>query len=381
MCGLSFGIYIARVVTYLYRIKSYRITNMLSQTAKWILFYPVQLIICCFGIPCNVISALVWSRLRRKGKRKNKHVCMYFILLSIVDICVLIFSILSDLLPVVNRQLVEGASPLFGRIFIYLIHPAHFLFLFISIFLVTMLSMERLKFILKPFSSLTFSKKWSRGLLFAVFCISFVVNIPSFFEYRLATVNGTTYILKALKYEANQSFRDIVFLSHCMFGLALPWLIMLVCNVILVTKSYNRLRVTTKNSVNNDTVHLLKTTSALTFSSLFLLSVQCVSRCFKMFTFDSETNWELINKIADIGHLAIPLNSSVNFIMFCLPGSYFRNEMVDMFKSISSPKESKQEKRKNMNGSTDSTDYSTATTTQTLELKACDNEVYIGEDE
>lgn len=361
--------------------RNVRFVSMLSQTAKWILFYPVQLIICCFGIPCNAISAMVWSRLRRKGKRKNKYVCMYFILLSLVDICVLIFSILSDPLPVVNRQLVDGASPMFGRIFVYLIHPAHFFFLFTSIFLVTVLSMERLKFIMQPFSSLTFSKKWSRGLMLSVFCISFVVNIPSFFEYKLATVNGTTYILKALKYEANQSFRDIVFLSHCMFGLALPWLIMLVCNVILVTKSYNRLRTTAKNSVNNDTVHLLKTTSALTFSSLFLLSIQCVSRCFKMFTFSSETNWELVNTIADIGHLAIPLNSSANFIMFCLPGSYFRNEMIDMLKSMLNPRKGNQNKRKNMNGLNGSGDDFSQGNTQILELKACDNEVYMGEHE
>lgn len=304
---------------------------MLSNLARWILFCPVQLVICCFGIPCNIISALVWVRLRKKGKRKNKCVCTYFILLSITDICVLIFSLLSDALPVLNKELVEGASPTFGWFFIYFIHPAHFFFLFASIFLVTVLSMERLKYILQPFSSLTLSKKWSRGLLLSVYCVSFVVNIPSFFEYKMVFNNGTTYILKALKYEGHQSFRDIVFLSHCVFGLALPWFIMLVCNVILVTKSYNRLRCTPKNSVNNDTVHILKTTAALTFSSLLLLSVQCISRCFKMFTFSSENNFGLVNTIADIGHLAIPMNSAINFVLFCLPGSYFRNELVDMF--------------------------------------------------
>ena len=364
--------------------------SMLSQTAKWILFYPVQLIICCFGIPCNIISAMVWSRLRRKGKRKNKYVCSYFILLSLVDICVLIFGIFSDVLPVMNKRLVDGTSPMFGRIYIYLIHPAHFFFLFTSIFLVTVLSMERLKFIIQPFSSLTFSKKWSHGLLLFVFCISFVVNIPSFFEYRLVTVNGTTHIVKALKYEANKSFRDIVFLSHCMFGLALPWLIMLVCNVVLVIKSYTRIRCTAKNSVNSDTVHLLKTTSVLTFSSLFLLSIQCISRCFKMFTFSSQTNWELVNTIADIGHLAIPINSAVNFIMFCLPGSYFRHELIDMFKFIINP--SKSDEKPQMKRSLDtqggtkdsnsSSGYSSSENSQTVvddrSNAAYKNEVYIG---
>ena len=51
-----------------------------------------------------------------------------------------------------------------------------------------------------------------------------------------------------------------------------------------------------------------------------------------MFTWHSEESWALVNLIADIGHLAIPCNSAVNFIMFCLPGSFFRNEMLIMFK-------------------------------------------------
>ena len=289
--------------------------NMLSPTTKWILFYPVQLIICCFGIPCNIISAMVWSRLRRKGKRKNKYICVYFILLSLVDICVLIFCILSDVLPVANKQLTDSALPLFGRIYIYLIHLVHFFFLFTSIFLVTVLSMERLKFITQPFSSLTFSKKWSRCLLFSVFCISFVVNIPSFFEYRLVTVNGTSYIVKALKYETNESFRDIVFLSHCMFGLALPWVIMLVCNVVLVIKSYTRIRSVAKSSINNDAIHLLKTKSTLTFSSLLLLSIQCISRCFKMFSSHTNRKWSTLSLILDILQFpSIRLSTSSCFI-------------------------------------------------------------------
>ena len=118
--------------------------------------------------------------------------------------------------------------------FLHLFDPS-----FTSIILVKVMSMERLKLIMQPFSSLTLSKKRSHGLMSFVFCISFVVNIPPF---RLVTVNGTTHIVKALKYEENKSFRVIVILSHCMFGLALPWLIMLVWNVVLVIKSYTRIR-------------------------------------------------------------------------------------------------------------------------------------------
>ena len=224
-----------------------------------------------------------------------------------------------------------NAARWFGKFYIYFIHPTHFYLLFTSIFLVVVLSVERLKFIIRPLSSLTFSKNWARALWMFVFAVSFVVNIPSFFEYEMVTINGTS-IVKPLDYEKNVSFRDIVFISHCIFGLAIPWSVTLVCNILLVTKSFNRLKTVSRNSVNADTVHILKTTTALTFSSLLLLSIQCISRCFKMFTWHSEESWALVNLIADIGHLAIPCNSAVNFIMFCLPGSFFRNEMLIMFK-------------------------------------------------
>eukprot|EP00111_Clytia_hemisphaerica_P020861 TCONS_00061536-protein len=304
---------------------------MFQTDVKWVLFCPIQLIICAIGIPCNIISAMVWSRLKKKGRSKNKSACNNFILLSIVDIGVLIFSVVSDVVPVMNKKLMNNAAKWFGKLYVYFIHPMHYYLLFTSIFLVTVLSIERLKFVIRPLSSLTFSKNWARALWMLVFAVSFVVNIPSFFEFEMVTINGTT-IVRPLSYENNVAFRDIVFISHCIFGLALPWLVSLVCNILLVTKSFNRLKTVSKNSVNADTVHILKTTTALTFSSLLLLSIQCISRCFKMFTMYSEESWALVNKISDIGHLAIPCNSAVNFIMFCLPGSFFRKEMLTMFK-------------------------------------------------
>jgi len=312
---------------------------MFPPFVRWVLFCPVQIIICCFGIPCNIISALVWLRLKKKGQVKNKSVCDNFILLSLVDLCVLMFSILSDILPVIYDNLIknEGGSCFFGYFIQYLIHPAHFFFLFTSIYLVTVLSVERLTFVMRPLSRLTFSKHWSRSLWLFVFVISFLVNIPSFFEYEV--VKGTTnstYCVKPVDYSNNIPFRNIVFISHCIFGLAIPWLTSLICNIVLVSKTFNRFRNSHSTStVNSDTIHILKTTTALAFSSLILLSVQCISRCFKMFILSKKhENWSLIQQVADVGHLAIPLNSTINFIMYFLPGSFFRNEMIKMFKRI-----------------------------------------------
>lgn len=311
---------------------------MFNPFVRWVLFSPIQTIICCIGIPGNVISALVWSRLKNKGQLKNKSVCNNFILLSIVDLGVLIFSILSDVLPVTDEDLIKdsGGSCLFGYVLKYFIHPAHFYFLFSSIYLVTVLSVERLNFVVRPLSRLTFSKSWSRALWLSVFLIAFVVNIPTFFEYEIVKDVNITYCIAPVDYVNNIAFRNIVFFSHCIFGLAIPWFISLLCNIILVGKTFNRLRNRHSSStVNSETRHILKTTSAITFSSLILLSVQCISRCFKMFILSkNQKNWALIQRVAYVGHLAIPLNATINFIMYCLPGSYFRKEMTKMFRRV-----------------------------------------------
>jgi len=278
---------------------------MFTSFVRWVLLCPVQIVICCFGIPCNIVSAFVWSRLKNKGQLKNKSVCDKFILISIVDLCVLVFSILSDVLPAIYDNLIKTkeGSCLFGYFFKYLIHPAHFYFLFASIYLVTVLSVERLTFVMRPLTRLTFSKHWSRLLWLSVFVISFLVNIPSFFEYEI--LNGTanaSYCVTPINYSNNIQFRNIVFISHCIFGLAIPWLISLLCNIALVGKTFNRLRHSSATStVNGDTIHILKTTTALTFSSLILLSVQCISRCFMMFILSklifTESNFRTIKDI------------------------------------------------------------------------------------
>jgi len=171
---------------------------MFTSFVRWVLLCPVQIVICCFGIPCNIVSAFVWSWLKNKGQLKNKSVCNNFILLSIVDLCVLVFSILSDVLPAIYDNLLKTkeGSCLFGYFFKYLIHPAHFYFLFASTYLVTVLSVERLTFVMRPLTRLTFSKHWSRLLWLSIFVISFLVNIPSFFEYEILKWNRKRILLR-----------------------------------------------------------------------------------------------------------------------------------------------------------------------------------------
>jgi len=155
---------------------------MFTSFVRWVLLCPVQIVICCFGIPCNIVSAFVWSRLKNKGQLKNKSVCDKFILISIVDLCVLVFSILSDVLPAIYDNLLKTkeGSCLFGYFFKYLIHPAHFY----------------LTFVMRPLTRLTFSKHWSRLLWLSIFVISFLVNIPSFFEYEILKWNRKRILLR-----------------------------------------------------------------------------------------------------------------------------------------------------------------------------------------
>ena len=148
-------------------------------TLKWYLNVPLTLTICVFGIIGNIISALVWKRLNKKARPGNALATIYFILLPLIDICVLIFTIFVDVLPLMGPEsLIKSFTYNFA--FVYVFHPLHFYFLFASIFLVAVISFERLKLIMYPLLRLTLSKRTTSVSIMFVFAVSIVVNLPSF---------------------------------------------------------------------------------------------------------------------------------------------------------------------------------------------------------
>ena len=77
----------------------------------------------------------------------------------------------------------------------------------------------------------------------------------------------------------------------------------------------------------------------VTFSFLILLAWQCISQCFFMLGVgksDPTTNqWNIVNTSFAVAKLGVIINSSINWIFYCLSGTMFRKEMIKMFKRMS----------------------------------------------
>ena len=297
----------------------------------WVFEYPLTLIICIVGIIGNFLSILVWKRLEKKLAKPNRNVARLFGILAAVDLCVLVFTILVDVIP--------AASPSIKYVYEYIIffiwfgHPLHFYFLFVSIFMAASVSIDRLKLIVYPFYSMRSGRQFFSCAIVLVFGFATVLNIPSFFEYEITHESNSTVMLSKVNYTSNIRLRNIVFVSHCAAGVVVPWLTVLIANSIILFRTYYRTAVDLPKKFkknrrqSNEHRHMTATLLLLTGTCLLTLSVQCISRCILMFARHDHPFFHSIEAAARFGHIAIPLNSALNIGLFSLPGKQFRKEL------------------------------------------------------
>ena len=302
----------------------------------WIFEYPLTIIICVTGGIGNFLSIFVWRRLEKKLSKSNCNIAKMFTILAGVDLGVLTFSILVDVLPVALPVLKSVYA--YVIFFMYVGHPLHFYFLFVSILMTAAISIDRLKLIAFPFFVMPYGARWKTFAVTVVFGLAFVLNIPTFFEFKIAGGINNTDLLSKVNYTENQRLRNIVFVSHCAGGVFIPWTMVFISNVVIFLKSYQSKaesrspKCAPTNRRNNEHRRMTLTLLLVTGSCLLTLSFQCISRCIFMFVKSDNPRYPLIEAAARFGHIAIPLNSALNIGLFCLPGKMFRLELYDLLK-------------------------------------------------
>ena len=293
------------------------------QLLHWIFEYPLTIKICVTGAIGNFLSIFVWRRLEKKLSKSNRNIAKMFTILAGVDLGVVTFSILADVLPV--------ALPVLKSVYAYIIfymyvgHPLHFYFLFVSILMTAGISVDRLKLIAFPFFVMPYGARWKTFVVTLVFGLAFVLNILTFFEFKIVRGINNTALLSKVNYRENQRLRNIVFVSHCAGGVYIPWTMMFISNVVVFSKSYQRKAETRSpkcvptNRRSNEHRRMTLTLFLVTGSCLLTLSFQCISRCIFMFVESDNPRYPLVEAAARFGHIAIPLNSALNIGLFCLP--------------------------------------------------------------
>ena len=128
-----------------------------------------------------------------------------------------------------------------------------------------------------------------------------------------------------------------------MFLVLVPWITIAIINSCIIyrlTKNRNKLRKIDKTGrihstrMRQDrqmTVVLL----TITFSFLLFLAWQCITQCFFMLGFgknmDNQSVWQLVDASYAFASLGVVFNSSINFFLYCLSGTGFRRELVQLF--------------------------------------------------
>ena len=193
-------------------------------------------------------------------------------------------TVLVMVLPYADVSLFKSKT--FAMFFSYVGHPLHFLLIFVSIYMVVAMSLDRVRLIFRPFSR--YNKNQQRVYLtITVFTgLAFFLNIPSFFEFRPIQHSDGVWHLTEVRYLHRREFRNAVFVTHCIGVIVLPWLIMFVSNILLIFKSSSRIKnirqmsnASTKDENDTDHRQMTKTLLVVSVVSLILLSIQCVARC------------------------------------------------------------------------------------------------------
>jgi len=309
-----------------------------KRNVLWALYVPVCITICVLGTIGNILSLIVWRRLRKKSRVGNISTTTYFMLLSYVDIGVLLTTLPTMTLPYLEEGVLRNRA--FAVFFSYIGHPLHYFLIFLSIYMVVAMSIDRVRLVFRPFSRYSQNQKYTY-LMIAIFTgIAFFLNIPSFFEFKPEQDHYTgKWKLTEIRYLHRREFRDAVFTTHCIGVIVLPWMTMFIANIFLIVKSSRRLKSVRSMSTNEEEYcaehrQMTYTLIFVSMTSLVLLAVQCISRCVTMFYYIDSSVWPRIHYAREIGNMTLPLNSALNFILFCLPGKRFRKEMMHVVKTL-----------------------------------------------
>ncbi|XP_066919351.1 FMRFamide receptor-like [Clytia hemisphaerica] len=291
----------------------------------------VGIAICIIGFFGNIISISVWRRINNRRYDSGKSAGMFLISLAIVDSGLLIFFTMTESFQSISTEV--KYTYYYVWFYCFVGFPMYFFFIVASIWMVISITYNRFVAVVFPHktSSLNTIRK-SYIIIFLTLFFSFAINMPHFFNFHpIQDVNGHWAAGKT-NYGKTYGATMYDFWGHCMLLVLIPWLIISILNGVIIYKLYsNRPTVSKKKfSKEHQTTIILLTVS---FAFLFFLIWQCITQCFYMLHFKSNNKeiWYDISSAYAPARLGVVLNSSINFVLYCLSGQMFRKEMLRMF--------------------------------------------------
>lgn len=298
-------------------------------------------ILCVLGLVGNTISIVVLN----KERRREKTIAFLLQVLAIVDNVFLVSCLCIQTLKT-TALCIDGVSQPFRDAIPYLefwARPVASITQMMGVWMTVMVTVDRYTALCSPFSKFRICIKRNLTKLTLLLVIVIIIyNIPRFFEVQLQegwndVENRTQVTLKTTLTGAGlHNYKAIYHLGlFFIFRLFLPLSILIILNIklIQVLQVATRERYTLTNQRNNRK-------EAFTLSIILVTTVCVVCQLpdlvVRSLWVIKENGWiyvsdETYGRITAVSKLLQTLNSSVNFIIYCLSGRQFRNNLKALF--------------------------------------------------
>lgn len=326
----------------------------------WISSVPLGVTISMIGLLGNAVSVYIWYRILKKKIDSGSSTSIYLIALGIIDFLLLLFFLLTNSLPSAFPEIIHSYA--YAAFYSYIGFPFLYFFIVASIWLLVGVTFSRFIIVKAPLKARVWCTP-SKTLL-GISIIggsSFIINIPHFFNYYPGSVNGTYQICET-DYAKTGGSESYEFWVHCMVLVLVPWFGLFILNSSIIWSMRERAVNTTKMFADGGDKkqervkqqhQITKMLLFVTFAFIILLGWQCVSQCIWMIGSEaSDTNWDIIDRSFAVAKLGIVINSSINWLLYCLTGSAFRKEIFKIYyqhSSIVTPDESRSSGGKSLN--------------------------------
>ncbi|XP_012940559.1 FMRFamide receptor [Aplysia californica] len=305
----------------------------LADRLHFAMFAFVGPIVCVFGLAGNVLSVVTW---RRPGMRSSTG--QYLIGQAVADFWVLVCFIFNEFLrawdPAVDTSLVYGVY------FSYIGYPVFFLAITCSLWFTVGVTVDRYIMVcwFAKAQRLSNERQANFGLML-IAVNSFIVNIPHFVSFSPVmdrAENETGPAFRETDFQKGSSGQFYEFWIHCIILTVVPWVTVFSLNIMIIwklTRSNKKMAAKktaaaaqkSKQSENQITRLLL----TVTFTYLFFNGLHCVVQCFYM----QRPPWANMNHVStaySCSKTGIVIYASTNFLLYCLSGRRFRQELATM---------------------------------------------------
>ena len=167
--------------------------------------------------------------------------------------------------------------------------------------------------------------------------ITLVYNSPRFFQYHFYISNGT-HVTELRDWVESDVYKTVyVTWIQTFVESIIPMIVLLFLNGSMIIKMYFSTKKDTDEVINKKKKKKRKATTKILFGIyfVFLLSHMPSSIVYMLDKFggnDQENFREKWYFLKPIEYLAVISNSSINFVIYCLVGTKFRNEFRNLFR-------------------------------------------------